>query len=106
MEPSSLSEVFGNRAAGFGNKAAVTVAFAEFSLLAVWTQPYVFWPFWRWLLICLWKSLPRAVALKRSTGGSGQYPVAPEDTVRPGLCLAKAGGRVSLRGRHGWSRSC
>lgn len=36
VEPSFLSEVFGNKAGGFGNKAAVIVAFTAFSLLAVW----------------------------------------------------------------------
>lgn len=40
-------------------------------------------------MVCFWRGLPRGVALKRSTCGNDQDPVAPEDMVQPGLCLAK-----------------
>lgn len=89
MELRFLGEVFGNKVSGFGNEASVTVTFTEFSLMAVWPLTYIFWPFQRWLLICFWRSLPRGMALRRSTCGNDQCPVAPEDAVQPGLCLAK-----------------
>lgn len=94
-------EIFGNKAGGFRNKAAVTVAFTKTSWqFGCSHKCFGLPPYEAFLEVAsgmLLEGSSKRSGTQEIPCGNDQYPAAPEDMIQPGLCLAK----VQVQGQSG-----